>query len=77
MSTVCGCAVEVTGDSQVADWPVGTLYLAHVTPPRAAEQLVRQQLGLGPDDMARVVSLIRRETFDRLDIGQGAIAGPL
>jgi hypothetical protein len=77
MSEVCGCAVEVPRDSAVADWPHGAIYLAHVTPPRAAEQLVRTRLGLGPDAIARVVSLVRRETFERLEILQGSVGGPL
>jgi hypothetical protein len=77
MSDVCGFAVEVPGESTIADWPVSAIYLAHVTPPRAAEQLVRRRLGLSVDDIARVVSLVRRETFDRLEILQGTIGGPL
>ena len=77
MTQVSGCAVEVPNESSVADWPTGALYLAHLTPPRAAEQLVRQRLGLGLDAVARVVSLVKRETFQRLDIVHGAIGGPL
>jgi hypothetical protein len=77
MSEFCGCAVEVPGESSVADWPVGQIYLAHLIPPRAAEQLVRKHLGLSPDAVARVVSLIRGETFQRLGISQGSVGGPL
>jgi len=77
MNVVCGCAVEVPVESSVADWPASEIYLAHVTPPRAAEQLVRQQLGLSPDAPARVVSLVHRDTFVRLDISHGSIGGPL
>ena len=77
MSTLCGCAVEVPGDSPVADWPSGGLYLVHVTPPRAAEQFLRRSLGLDADAIARVVSMVRRETFERLAIPQGELAGPL
>jgi hypothetical protein len=77
MNQVCGCAIEVPGDGSVADWPDGALYLAYLTPPRAAEQLVRRRLGLGPDAVARVVSLVRRDTFERLEISEGAIGGPL
>ncbi len=77
MNHVCGCAVEVPGESSVADWPVADLYLVHLTPPRAAEQLVRKRLGLGPDAVARVVSVVRRATFDRLEIAHGDVSGPL
>jgi hypothetical protein len=77
MNPVSGCAVEVPRDSSVSDWPVADLYLVHVTPPRAAEQLVRKCLGLGPDAVARVISLVRRETFQRLEISHGTVGGPL
>lgn len=77
MSQYCGCAIEVPGESSVTDWPVADLYLVHLTPPRAAEQLVRKRLGLDSDAVARVVSVVRRETFDRLEIAHGTVGGPL